>query len=74
MEIVRKGDQKCEFLLHENVASEKNFPVTKVENLKSFYILGNNFIGLFNGVYALLLSVVAEELKEMCSNRTVVGE
>ena len=28
LEIVWKGDQKCEFLLHENVASEKNFPVS----------------------------------------------
>ena len=35
MVIVRKGDQKLEYLLHENVASEIN----KEENKKWYYIL-----------------------------------
>ena len=61
--IVRKGDQKCEFLLYENVASEKIFPVIEPD------ILRNNTV-LFEYLTAMTFLSISKELLKV-SNITV---
>ena len=54
----------------------KNCPkkVTKVENFNFFFIFGNNFIGLSNGIlHVLMLSEVLDKLKETSVNPILLG-